>query len=239
MKTRWSELQDQESCVSGSGCVKPLGYKIMQTEKVFMLPALASTIEKARKLEIREVRKEVLEPLIEYIQSKTDQRKDVNLIFICTHNSRRSQFVQIWAQTAADYFGTRANCYSGGVEVTAFNDRAVESIKRSGFRVLSKGDTNPVYIVFTSDDNDEPVSAFSKLFDDPINKADQFAAVMTCSHADENCPFIPGTEKRIPVRYNDPKEFDGSPLEAEKYDERSMQIASEMFYVFSNIKVNK
>lgn len=211
----------------------------MQIEKVFMLPALASTIEKARKLEIPEVRKDVLKPLIEYIQSKIDQGKDINLNFICTHNSRRSQFSQVWAKTAADYFGVLANCYSGGVEVTAFNERAVESIKRSGFRVSSKGETNPVYFVFNSDDNDEPISAFSKLFDDPINKSDQFAAVMTCSHADENCPFIPGTEKRIPVRYEDPKEFDGTPQEAERYDERSMQIASEMCYVFSNIKVDK
>jgi len=58
---------------------------------------------------------------------------------------------------------------------------------------------------------------------------------MTCDHADENCPFIPGTEQRIPVRYEDPKAFDNTPLEAEKYDERSVQIATEMFYVFSKI----
>jgi arsenate reductase len=59
---------------------------------------------------------------------------------------------------------------------------------------------------------------------------------MTCSHADENCSFIPGTEKHRPVRYNDPKEFDDTPLEAVKYDESSMQIAAEMVYVFSKIK---
>ncbi len=121
------------------------------------------------------------------------------------------------------------------MEVTAFNERAVASIKRSGFRVSSKGDSNPIYLISHSDDK-EPIKAFSKLFDDPINQADQFAAVMTCSHADENCPFIPGTEKRIPVRYDDPKEFDGTPEEAERYDQRSMQIASEMFYTFSQVK---
>jgi len=210
----------------------------MQTQKLKMLSTLEVTIEKARQLNILDERIQVLNPLIDYIQSKIDQRKDVNLNFICTHNSRRSQFSQIWAQTAADYFGIPANCYSGGVEVTAFNERAVESIKRSGFRVTAKGESNPVYFVFNSDDN-EPVSAFSKLFDDPINKADQFAAVMTCSHADENCPFIPGTERRIPVRYEDPKAFDDTPEESARYDERSMQIASEMFYVFSKVKMPK
>ncbi len=201
-----------------------------------MLPTLNATIEKARKIEIPENRKAVLKPLIDYIQSITNQGKAVNLNFICTHNSRRSQFAQIWAQTAADYFSIQANCYSGGVEITAFNERAVESIKRSGFRVTSKGETNPVYFVFYSDDTDEPISAFSKRYDDPINSKEQFAAVMACSHADENCPFIPGTEKRIPVHYEDPKAFDGTPQEAEEYDERSMQIAAEMFYVFYEIK---
>jgi arsenate reductase len=206
----------------------------MLTQKINMLPALQLHLEKVLNQNISNDRIEVLKPLIEYIQGKVDEGKDINLNFICTHNSRRSQFSQIWAQTAAEYYGIPANCFSGGVEVTAFNERAVESIKRSGFRVNSEGETNPIYFVFNSDGN-EPIQAFSKLFDDPINKADQFAAVMTCSHADDNCPFIPGTEKRIPVRYEDPKKFDETDVEAEKYDERSLQIACEMFYVFANI----
>ena len=59
---------------------------------------------------------------------------------------------------------------------------------------------------------------------------------MTCSQADGGCPFIAGAEKRIPITYEDPKAFDDSPLEEAKYDERSLQIASEMFYVFRQIK---
>uniref|UniRef100_UPI004049CC6B protein-tyrosine-phosphatase n=1 Tax=Fulvivirga sp. TaxID=1931237 RepID=UPI004049CC6B len=205
--------------------------------KYTLLPELEKTLDQAQSLYISEERKEILKVLIDYIQSKIDQKKEVNLNFICTHNSRRSQFSQIWAQTAGDYFNIPVNCYSGGVEVTAFNERAVESIKRSGFKVSSKGTDNPTYFILNSDEG-KPIGTFSKLFNDPVNRADQFAAVMTCSHADENCPFIPGTEKRIPVRYEDPKAFDNMPEEAEKYDERSMQIASEMFYVFSKIKVN-
>ncbi len=209
----------------------------MNTPHTNMFTALESTVTHARQLNIPQERLGVLSSLIDYIQSKIDQGKEINLNFICTHNSRRSQFSQIWAQTAADYFGVPAKCYSGGVEVTAFNERAVASIKRSGFKLVAQGEaeSNPIYSVFHSKDH-EPIKAFSKLFDDPINKADQFAAVMTCSHADENCPFIPGTEQRIAVRYEDPKAFDDSPEEATKYDERSMQIASEMFYVFSQVR---
>lgn len=208
----------------------------MNSTHVDLLPGLAVTVEKARSLPILEERKESLQVLITYIQSKVDSGEEINLNFICTHNSRRSQFSQIWAQTAADYFGVPADCYSGGVEVTEFNERAVESIKRSGFRVTKKGSGNPVYFIFHSDEA-APISAFSKLFDDPINKAQRFAAVMTCAHADENCPFIPGTENRIPVRYEDPKKYDGTSEEADRYDERSLQIASEMFYTFSSIKM--
>ena len=210
--------------------------KNMQPQQPTMLPELLSTIEKARAQKISEERKGILDSLINYIQSKVTTGKDINLNFICTHNSRRSQLAQIWAQTAADYFDIKATCYSGGVEVTAFNERAVAAIKRNGFRVSAKGESNPIYFVFNSDDH-EPISAFSKLYDDPINTAGQFAAVMVCSHADENCPFIPGTEKRIPVRYDDPKEFDDTPQEKEKYDERSLQIAAEMFYIFEQIKL--
>jgi len=95
---------------------------------------------------ISDERKIVLNELIQYI--KTQNEKGIHLIFICTHNSRRSQFSQIWAQAAAYYYGIKAHCYSGGVEVTAFNEKAVESIKRSGFKVKKEGEGNPQYSVF-------------------------------------------------------------------------------------------
>lgn len=201
-----------------------------------IIPELLSTIHQVMEGDIPQARKEVLHPLIAYIQQKVNQDQTAYLNFICTHNSRRSQFAQIWAQTAADYLGIDAVCFSGGVEVTAFNERAVAALKLCGFKVSSSGGENPVYSVFYAEENAQPIQAFSKLFDDPANKAPQFAAVMTCSDADENCPFIPGTEKRIAVRYEDPKVYDGTPLEGEMYYERCLQIATEMFYVFSNIK---
>jgi arsenate reductase len=55
---------------------------------------------------------------------------------------------------------------------------------------------------------------------------------MTCSQADG--PFC--SQKRIPITYEDPKAFDNTPQQAEKYQERSLQIATEMLYVFSQIK---
>ena len=184
---------------------------------------------------LSEERKTVLTELINYIQQQRNAGKEVHLNFICTHNSRRSQFSQIWAQTAAYYYGINAQCYSGGVEVTAFNERAVESIKRSGFKVEKSGEGNPKYAVYFANDA-SPLLAYSKIYDDTANAKIGFAAIMTCAHADDNCPYIPGADKRIPIRYNDPKAFDDTPLEALKYDERSKEIANELFYTFSLIK---
>jgi arsenate reductase (thioredoxin) len=197
-------------------------------------PLLLEHIKKAEKLSIPEERKDDLQILIDYVQKKIDQNQEINLNFICTHNSRRSQFSQIWGKVAAAFYGIDINSYSGGVEVTAFNEKAVESIKRLGFKVSKEGEDNPIYRIFYADDT-EPVVAFSKLYDNAANAHSGFAAIMTCSHADENCPFIPGAEVRIPIRYDDPKAFDGTDQEKEKYDERSLQIGSELLYVFSSI----
>ncbi|WP_114749855.1 low molecular weight phosphatase family protein [Pleomorphovibrio marinus] len=198
-------------------------------------PDLLANIERAKGLPIPAERKPVLEELIVYVQKKLASNQPIHLNFICTHNSRRSQLSQIWAKVAAAYHGVDVNTYSGGVEVTAFNERAVASCERMGFTITKEGEVNPVYSV-TFADGEEPVKAFSKVYDDVSNAPSGFAAVMTCSHADENCPYIPGAEARIPVRYEDPKAFDDTDQEAAKYDERSLQIASEMLFVFEKIQ---
>lgn len=196
---------------------------------------LQETIQTALELPISDERKHILKPLIAYVQAKLDEGEDVHLNFICTHNSRRSQFSQIWAKTAAAYFGVSIQSYSGGVEVTAFNPRAVDSLKRSGFQIsFQENGSNPYYNISYSEESGS-ILTFSKVYDDRTNPKSNFAAVITCDHADENCPFIPGAEVRIPVLYEDPKAFDDTVLEKEKYDERSLQIASEMFYLFSKI----
>jgi arsenate reductase len=200
-----------------------------------LFPTLESFRKQLDFSSISEERKSILQELIHYIQTQKNEGKEIHLNFICTHNSRRSQFSQLWAQTASFYDGVKTFCYSGGVEVTAFNERAVASINRFGFKVEQSGEGNPKYAVSFSE-NANPLIMFSKLYDDASSAQSNFAAVMTCSHADENCPFIPGANNRIPVRYEDPKAFDDTELESAKYDERSKEIATEMFYVFSQVR---
>lgn len=180
-------------------------------------------------------RKSELKVLSDYIQRKKNANNTVHLNFICTHNSRRSQFSQIWAKVAADYFKIDASTYSSGVEVTAMNKRVVDSLKRFGFDIEGEGNDNPHYSVVYSASS-KALTAFSKLIEDATNPTENFAAIMTCAHADENCPIVVGCEDRIPIRYDDPKAFDDTALQSCMYDYRSFQIASEMFYVFSILK---
>jgi arsenate reductase len=76
---------------------------------------------------------------------------------------------------------------------------------------------------------------FSKKYDDSFNNNPGFAAIMTCSHADENCPLVLGAKARIAITYDDPKEFDGTPLESARYAERVQQIGREMLFAFSQV----
>jgi protein-tyrosine phosphatase/arsenate reductase len=186
---------------------------------------------------IPEERKDLLEMISRYVTQKKNDGKIVNLVYICTHNSRRSHFGQIWAHVAAKYYGVKnINTFSGGTEVTAFNINAINAIKRIGFIVKAINiEKNPTYQVFF-DESESPVICFSKVYNDPGNPQKEFAAIMTCSDAEENCPFIPGAELRVGTTYDDPKAFDNTPMQDSKYDERSKQIALETLYVFSKVK---
>jgi arsenate reductase len=188
---------------------------------------------------IADERKSLLEEFAEYISSKITTGEKVKLNFICTHNSRRSHLSQIWAQTAAYYYGIpNVECYSGGTEATAFNERAVKSIEDAGFLIARNGEpNNHTYYVHYSEDS-KPIQCFSKKYDDSFNPQKDFAAIMTCSDADEKCPVILGADKRFPIRYEDPKAFDGTEWEVEKYAARCKQIATEMLYVFSKVKMD-
>lgn len=181
-------------------------------------------------------RKALLEPLIAYIQQKYDEDQEININFICTHNSRRSHLAQIWAQTAASFYGVKnVHCYSGGTEETALYGQLLFTLREQGFQLfqLSAGN-NPIYAI-KYDDNCAPLIGFSKKYDHPYNPHSHFAAVLTCSQADGGCPFIAGAETRIPITFQDPKISDNRPDQDKVYAKTSLEIGKEMCYVFSQI----
>ena len=201
-----------------------------------IFPEIEEVIQNLNPETLSVERRNLLDSLVTYIQKRVKEEQEVRLNFICTHNSRRSHLSQVWAQTLAAYHNLEnVSCYSGGTEATALFPMVAETLKNSGFQIekLSEGN-NPVYSIKYGA-NAQPVIGFSKAFDDPFNPRSGFAAVMTCSQADEGCPFIAGADLRVPMTFEDPKAFDNTPQQLEKYRERSLQIAAELHYVLNRI----
>ncbi|AOC96987.1 Protein ArsC [Flavobacterium anhuiense] len=202
-----------------------------------LYPEVENTVKSFDFKQISEERKAILQPLIDFIQTKADSNLGIRLNLICTHNSRRSHLSQVWAQTAAAYYDIKnVSCYSGGTEATALFPMVAQTLGDLGFKIKTLSeDTNPIYSIKYSA-NELPVIGFSKTYDDDFNPESGFVAIMTCSQADGGCPFIAGAEKRIPITFEDPKISDGTHQQKETYLKRSLQIGTEMFYVFSQIK---
>lgn len=212
-------------------------------KKVVLNESLQTYITSIKKdfAKIPQERKKELDKIALFVQNKVKSGEQAQLTYICTHNSRRSHFGQIWAATAAAYYGiSNVKTFSGGTESTAFNERAVAACKKAGFEIskISKisEDKNPIYEVKYAS-NAEPLRAFSKKYDDSSNPQNGFCAIMTCSQADQACPNVKGATARVAIPYDDPKAFDGKPEETAKYDERCKQIATETLYVFSKVKI--
>jgi protein-tyrosine-phosphatase len=208
------------------------------TGKANLLPAVAASLAsyEAGVDAIPADRKEMLGRIATYVRMRRAAGETARLTFICTHNSRRSQMGQIWSAAAAGYYGIdHVETFSGGLEVTAFNPRAIAAVQRAGIQVdTSSGDNPHVKVTYASDR--PPLEMFSKKYSDPFNPQKDYAAVMTCGHADESCPLVVGATARIPLHYEDPKATDGTPEETATYDARSRQIATEMLYVFGRVK---
>jgi protein-tyrosine phosphatase/arsenate reductase len=198
-------------------------------------PALTDYLQAAENnfVTIAADRKEQLKKIAGYLHTKLTTEKKASLVFICTHNSRRSHMGQLWACAAASYYGIKdVACFSGGTEATAFHPNAVRALTKAGFSITKKTEgANPLYEVQYA--TDEPaITLFSKKYMDAPNPTSNFAAIMTCAHADENCPIVQGAAVKIAIPYDDPKEADGQPNQDAVYNERCKQIATEMLYVF-------
>ncbi len=201
-----------------------------------MYQKLKSSIEAFDIDSIPEARRELLDELVTYIASRQEKDLPVNLNFICTHNSRRSHLSQIWAQTMAAYYNVRGvDCYSGGTEATAMYPVIGETLASQGFAISKLADQeNPVYAI-RYDSVSRAMIVFSKKYDDSFNPKANYGAIMTCASADEGCPVVIGAEVRLPIRYKDPKVSDGTPDQAKTYLERSIQIGTEMMYIFHKV----
>lgn len=180
-------------------------------------------------------RKKILESLVVYMIGCIGNGSPIRLLFVCTHNARRSQFAQAWASAAAKWFDIPCECFSGGTAVTRVHNNTIASLKSTGFRIEESNGMNPIFQVSMGDSL--PIhQLYSKLIDEKANPHENFVAVMTCSDADESCPAVPGATQRIALHYDDPGLADNTENALAMYNERSKQIATELFYVFHRVK---
>lgn len=191
-----------------------------------------SQIDESRKNELLKLSRFITDDLLD--DGKSQQ------VVICTHNSRRSHFGQLWLTTAAEYYGIKGvESFSGGTEATAFHPNAVAAAEEAGFSIRTTkgkfGESNPAYVVSIGK-TIPPQILYSKKYEDEPNPTSDFIAIMVCSDADVNCPVVKGAKKRIALPFEDPKHFDNTPSQKEKYNERCRQIAREIFFVMSNVK---
>ena len=181
-------------------------------------------------------RKSVLRPAADFIKEKASANQKADLIFICTHNSRRSHLGQVWAHVAAQKYSLdQIHTFSGGTEATACNPRTVAALHRSGLQIDCQSNdsenSNPHYLLTLPGDATNGLDLYSKKFGDVANPQTDFVAMMCCDDVDQRCPVVPGAALRVPLHYRDPKESDDTAAESKTYDERCREIAIEMFWV--------
>lgn len=186
--------------------------------------------------EIAWERKALLRPIVSYLLEVISKEREPTLLFVCTQNSRRSMFAEVWAQVAAWNLGIRNfHSYSAGSGATALHPNTRDALNRTGILIEAiSGGENPVYRAEFGDALPS-MNLFSKDIDHPELPKKNFGAVLVCVNDAEACPFIPHADVRIPLPYSDPKKFDGTHEMIAAYDRCCREIAKEMFWVMKQV----
>ena len=181
-------------------------------------------------------RKDKLIELDQVIKKNHEQQNIVKIIFICTHNSRRSQFSQVWAYISSLYFKLDfLEFYSGGTEVDSVNLNVINALRNSGLEIEKEQKDDKVYLLRPFKE-DKGINLYSKKYSCKSNPTKHFIAIMTCSDADQMCPVIKGADKRMFLPYSDPRISEKTGLEKKTYEQINTVIAKEMFYLMKQLK---
>ncbi len=172
---------------------------------------------------------------LEAIARAFAKEEELKVIFICTHNSRRSHFSEILFRTAALHYGlNHVHTFSGGTEGTALFPVVAESCKRFGFETREEAAYGQrSWKIFHSalETQETTPLLFSKVYNHPLNPPEGYHAIMVCDSANEACPVVFGAKERHPLLFIDPKRSDGTEEQAKVYDETLALIASELGYI--------
>ena len=112
----------------------------------------------------------------------------MNILFLCTGNSCRSQIAEGWARHLG---GSSFEVQSAGIESHGKNSRAVLVMKEAGVDISGQEST--------------------RLTHDMLAAADYLVTV--CGHADENCPVLPAGVRKEHWPLDDPASASGTEAE--------------------------
>ena len=107
------------------------------------------------------------------------------VLFICTHNSARSQMAEGYMKAK---YGDRYEVFSGGTEVTRVHPMAIAVMKEIGIDISQHR---------------------SKLIDEFFGFGIE-TVVTVCDAANKACPFFPGAKEVIHQSFPDPSAFTGT-----------------------------
>jgi arsenate reductase len=113
----------------------------------------------------------------------------LNLMFLCTGNSCRSQMAEGWARVLGGQYGDDwLTVESAGIEAHGKNPRAITVMQEAGVDISGQEST--------------------RLTADMLQRADLVVSV--CGHADEHCPVLPAGTRKIHWPLDDPAKAQGT-----------------------------
>ena len=185
-----------------------------------------------------------IDQLSDWIAEQSTPNRTLHVLTTCTGNSRRSILSAAMGNLAAAYYGLdNVRFHSGGTVPSAFNRRTIATLKDIGFQIeptgaeAKRGDPmtpNPIYQVRWGTGLE--TSEYSKLYTDKSNPRTDFAAILVCSEADQECPTVPGASLRVSMTFIDPKYYDDGVFEKRKYAERRDDIGRSYLAVMASAR---
>jgi len=182
--------------------------------------------------------------LVDWIVENFKSGQPLQLTAICTGNTRRSILSATMGNIAAAYYGMpEIRFHSGGTAPTAINPRTIKALKEIGVAIEPTGQeaprgepnaANPIYVIRWGTGLE--AREFSKTYFDASNPQQRFAALMVCGETDTECPVVKGATVRIEMPYLDPKIYDDSIYESQKYAERRDDIGRFMLSVMMQVR---
>lgn len=109
----------------------------------------------------------------------------MNILFLCTGNSCRSQMAEGWGRALAP---SGYHVYSAGVEAHGLNPLAVEVMNEAGI----------------------DISTHSSQIVDELSGIPWDIVVTVCDSARERCPYLPGAHRLIHHSFDDPPRLSAS-----------------------------